>query len=52
VKAKQLPLFGPIDWDFKRKAHQLLGGELRWILAVDNGAKVRDAVRRRMGKPH
>jgi len=36
VKAKQRSLGGPVDRYFKRQSHQLLGGELRWIFAVNN----------------
>jgi hypothetical protein len=36
VKTKQLPLGGPVDRNFKRQSHQLLGGELRRIFAVNN----------------
>ena len=36
VKTKQLPLGGPVDRYFKRQSHQLLGGELRRIFAVNN----------------
>src|SRR4029079_19484990 len=36
VKTKQLPLGGPVDWYFQRQSHQLLGGELRRLFAVNN----------------
>ena len=37
MKSQQLALFGPVDWNSEREAHQLLGGELRRVLAVDDG---------------
>ena len=36
MKTKQLALGGPVDRYFKRQSHQLLGGELRRIFAVNN----------------
>ena len=36
MKTKQLPLGGPVDRYFQRQSHQLLGGELRRIFAVNN----------------
>jgi hypothetical protein len=36
VETKQLPLGRPVDGYFKRQSHQLLGGELRRIFAVNN----------------
>ena len=36
MKAKQVALFAPVDWYFKRQSHELLGGELRRILSVDD----------------
>jgi hypothetical protein len=36
VKTQQLPLGGPVDRYFQRQSHQLLGGELTRIFAVNN----------------
>ena len=47
MKSKQLALFGPVAWDFECDAHQLLRGELRRVLAVDDGG---DDVGRQQGK--
>ena len=47
MKSQQLALFRPVDRQFKRKSHQLLGGELRRILAVDDGG---DNVRCQQGQ--
>jgi hypothetical protein len=47
MKAKQLPLFGPVDWDLGCQSHQFLGGELRRVLAADDGG---DNVGRQQGK--
>ena len=47
LKSKQLALLTPVDWDLEREVHQLLGGELRWVLAVDDGG---DDVGRQQGK--
>ena len=43
MKSQQLALLTPVDWDLEREAHQLLGGKLRRVLAVDDGG---DNVRR------
>ena len=43
MKSKQLALLTPVYWDLEREAHQLLGGKLRRVLAVDDGG---DNVRR------
>jgi len=45
LKAKQLSLFGPVDRYLEW--HQLFGGELRRILAIDDG---RDDIGRERGK--
>jgi hypothetical protein len=47
MKPQQLALFGPVDRDFEREAHQLLGGELWRVLAVDDGG---DNVGRQQGQ--
>ena len=47
MKSEQLPLFGPADWEPECQSHQLLGGELWWVLAVDDGG---DNVRRKQGQ--
>jgi hypothetical protein len=47
MESQQLALLGPVDWDLEREAHQLLCGELRRILAVDDGG---DNVGRQQGK--
>ena len=47
LKAKQLPLFSPVDRYLRCQSHQLLGGELWRVLAVDNCG---DDVGRQRGK--
>jgi len=47
LETKQLPLFGPVDGYLERQSHQLLGGELGRVLAVDDG---RDDVGRQRRK--
>ena len=51
VKTKQLPLGGPVDRYFKRQSHQLLGGELRRIFAVNNRSDD-DAPQRPLSREH
>ena len=36
LKAKQLPLFSPIDGYLRRQSHQFLSGELWRVLAIDD----------------
>jgi len=43
TKSQQLALFGPVDWDLEPDAHQHLGGELRRVLAVDDGGDMSGA---------
>jgi hypothetical protein len=47
MKSKQFALLTPVYWDLEREAHQLFGGKLRRVLAVDDGG---DNVRRQQGK--
>jgi hypothetical protein len=47
LEAKQLPLFSPVDRYLRCQSHQLLGGELWWVFAVDD---CRDDVGRQRGK--
>ena len=36
LESKQFALLDPVDWQFQRQSHQLFGGELRRILAIDH----------------
>ena len=47
LKAEQLSLFSPVDRYLRCQSHQLLGSELRRVLAVDYGC---DDVGRQRGK--
>lgn len=37
AKAEHLSPHGPAHGDLWRQAHQILGGQLRWFLAIENG---------------